>query len=140
MSTPTARSKAFKELQLYSPANLKGSSKRFLPHWNSHSQTLSVGKQIIKQLRRPASSQSLILNAFEEEGWITCIDDPLHPRDGIEPKSRLHSTINCLNRGLIPLIHFHSNGNGRAICWRWTADRNSLQPARRNRSKKRSRR
>jgi hypothetical protein len=104
------------------------------PHWNKQSQILSFGSEVIKQLRRPSTSQLTILNAFEEEDWAHCIDDPLRPKEGVDPKMRLHSAINNLNRGLVPVIHFHSNGNGRGICWR----RNDVAgDSRSNRAKRR---
>jgi hypothetical protein len=87
------------------------------PTWNATSRTLTLDNQIIKRLRRPAACQVMILDAFEEEGWPESIYDPLPPRDGLDPKRRLHNAINKLNTGLAPVIHFHGNGDGLAVHW-----------------------
>jgi hypothetical protein len=87
------------------------------PTWNPRSRTLTLDGQIIKRLRRPAACQVMILDAFDEEGWPESIYDPLPPRDGIDPKRRLHNAINKLNAGLARVIHFYGNGDGLAVCW-----------------------
>lgn len=91
------------------------------PHWDHCSRTLAVNGRIVKRLQRPASSQAAVLNAFEEEGWPESVYDPLPPCPGIAPKRRLHNTINKLNTGLAPVIHFYGNGEGLAVCWKWIA-------------------
>ena len=95
--------------------SVKSSSAR--PHWDTVSRILHVGDKIVKRLRRPASSQATILDAFEEEGWPPSIYDPLPPHGDIAPKRRLHNAINKLNSGLAPVIHFSGNGDGLAVCW-----------------------
>jgi hypothetical protein len=94
--------------------------KRPLPvlHWDSVTRQLWFGKDLIKQFKVPAKNQELVLAAFAEEGWPPCIDDPLPPQDGIDAKTRLHDTINRLNRShKHQRIRFHGNGNGLAVHW-----------------------
>jgi hypothetical protein len=88
-----------------------------VPHWDRRSRVLRVGDKVAKHLNRPAKSQVIILDAFEEEGWPQSIYDPLPPAAGIATKRRLHNAINRLNNGLLPVIRFHGNGDGQAICW-----------------------
>jgi hypothetical protein len=88
------------------------------PYWDASSRILQFKSQIIKQYRVPAPNQELVLSAFEEEGWPQRIDDPLPPTDDIDPRQRLHDTINRLNRNQQHrLIQFLGNGNGRAVKW-----------------------
>ena len=89
-----------------------------VPLWDSVRRELRYGNQIVKRYRVPAANQELILAAFQEEGWPQFIDDPLPPRDELDPKRRLQATIKSLNRNqLVPLIRFHGNGNGLQIYW-----------------------
>jgi hypothetical protein len=93
--------------------------RRSTPHWDAKSRTLWFGPTLIKDFNVPARNQELILAAFEEQNWPDCIDDPLSPAPGIEPKRRLHDTIIRLNRShKRRLIRFGGNGNGLAIVWR----------------------
>ena len=89
-----------------------------LPRWDSDSRVLTLGGRVVKQFRQPAEEQDLILTAFQEEGWPQRISDPLPPKEGIDPKQRLHSTIRRLNRHQKhKLITFHGNGTGDGIGW-----------------------
>jgi hypothetical protein len=73
---------------------------------------------LIKEFRRPAINQELVLAVLEEEGWPPQIDDPLPPVDNIDPKVRLHDTIKGLNRHhMYQIIHFRGDGTGRGIRW-----------------------
>jgi hypothetical protein len=66
----------------------------------------------------PAANQEIILQAFQEERWPACIDDPLPPHPCIDPKRRLHDTLNSLNRHQRePFIHFFGNGKGEGVRW-----------------------
>lgn len=101
------------------PGN-NGSSQRLQqkPHWDPRTRQLTLGEEIVKELRRPAQNQELVLAAFERSGWAACIDDPLAPELPTEAKKRLHNTINNLNRHhLSYLIRFYANGNGTGIRW-----------------------
>lgn len=75
----------------------------------------------LKQLAANASTQRLVLEAFEEDGWPGRIDDPLPPKRSLLPAARLRETVRNLNRGLRPgTIRFHSDGTGTGICWQPT--------------------
>jgi hypothetical protein len=88
------------------------------PVWDSVRRELRYRNRIVKRYRVPAANQELILAAFQEEGWPQFIDDPLPPRDELDPKRRLQATIKSLNRNqLVRLIRFHGNGNGLQIYW-----------------------
>jgi len=106
------------------------------PCWDRVTRRLLLGEQVIKHYRVPAPCQESILDAFEEEAWPTYIDDPLPPVAGLGVKSRLHSTINKLNKHhRVPLIRFVGNGNGNGIGWVWVKtppepNADSLRPRR----------
>jgi len=93
-------------------------SRRSIPHWDAKTRTLWLGATLIKDFKVPAKNQEIVLSAFEEQGWPECIDDPLPPAGGINPKRRLHDTIIRLNRShKHRLIRFGGNGNGLAVIW-----------------------
>lgn len=86
------------------------------PVWDAEVQELRVGGRLVKQFRGPASNQMLILAAFQETNWPRRIDDPLRPSPEIDPKKRLHDTINALNRNQkSQLIQFAGDGTGRGV-------------------------
>src|ERR1043165_5561654 len=100
-----------------------------LPCWNAKLRELRVGGLLVKQFRVPAANQELILDAFQEEGWPSHLDDPLPPQTGMDPKRRLHETIDRLNRSQKHrLIRFHGDGTGRGVRWELleTADRSPI--------------
>lgn len=73
---------------------------------------------LAKRLARPAPSQDCMLAAFEEDGWVRAIGDPLPFVEGIAPKRRLKTEIRHLNACQVnPLIRFRGNGDG--ICWEY---------------------
>jgi hypothetical protein len=90
-----------------------------LPRWECESRALYLGSQVVKRYRRPLpTNQEIILMAFQEEGWPCRIDDPLPPRAELDPKYRLHFTIQCLNQRQQPhLIRFFGDGTGEGVCW-----------------------
>src|SRR5262249_56888891 len=74
--------------------------------------------QLVKQFKVPAANQEIVLVAFEEESWPARIDDPLPLVPALEPKRRLHDTINSLNpHQRAPLLRFFGDGSGEAVCW-----------------------
>ena len=88
------------------------------PSWNAASRTLCVGNRLVRRFRWAAPNQEFVLTSFQEEGWPRRIDDPLPPRDEMDPKIRLRDTITCLNRGQKPCqIRFHGDGAGRGVLW-----------------------
>ncbi len=97
------------------------------PHWDARARELWLGKQLVKQFRRPAINQVQILEAFEEEGWPRSIDDPL-PGEGPEAKKRLENAIQRLNYDQVRgLLRFESNGNGDGIRWEAFGDESDAE-------------
>jgi hypothetical protein len=91
-----------------------------MPQWAAEYRLLRVGERVIKEFRFPAFNQIAILAAFQKEGWPHRIDDPLPPRNDIDPKCRLHDTIKRLNRHHKDrLIRFMGDGTGEGICWEY---------------------
>lgn len=89
-----------------------------VPCWDGQRRELRVGPIVVKRFRVPALNQETILAAFEEESWTLHIDDPLPPVSQIDPKRRLHSSIQCLNRNQkTHLLHFHGDGTGCGLRW-----------------------
>ncbi len=89
-----------------------------VPTWDFARRLLAFNDQVVKQFKRKAVNQELILSAFQEEGWPTRIDDPLTPQPTIDEKRRLADAIKSLNRNqLTNHIRFHGDGSGQAIIW-----------------------
>ncbi|HQU43296.1 MAG TPA: hypothetical protein PK867_10820 [Pirellulales bacterium] len=89
-----------------------------VPTWDRDRQQLRVGRSVVKEFKVPAPNQETILAAFQEENWPPRIDDPLPPAPDIEPKRRLHDTINSLNRNQKePLLRFFGDGSGQGARW-----------------------
>ena len=88
------------------------------PRWDRDRRELRMGDVVIKRFKMPARNQEVVLVVFQEEGWPVRIDDPL-PRHGeLDPKRRLHDTINALNRNQkAELIRFQGDGVAQGICW-----------------------
>jgi len=93
-------------------------NERSKPIWDQQRRELCFRNQLIKRFRVPAPNQEMVLQAFQEEAWPSCIDDPLPPQKGISSKGRLLTTVKSLNRSqLVPLLSFHGNGNGMQVSW-----------------------
>ncbi len=89
-----------------------------VPVWDRDRQELRLGKTVIKQFKVPAPNQELVLASFQEDAWPVRIDDPLPPNVEIDPKRRLHDTINSLNRNQKQnLIRFMGDGRGQGVRW-----------------------
>jgi len=94
------------------------SIRRLLPTWDPDLQQLRLGDTLVKEFKVPAANQEQVLAVFEEEGWPVHIDDPLPPRLDQDPKQRLHTTINALNRNQKnQLIRFRGDGRGQGVRW-----------------------
>lgn len=88
------------------------------PCWDRDRKELRVGRQVVKRFKATAANQEVILATFQEENWPVRIDDPLPPRADIDPKRRLHDTINSLNRSRrVRLISFLGDGSGQGVRW-----------------------
>ena len=60
-------------------AESNGHAGTLTPTWDSDRQQLRVGRVIVKEFKVPAANQEAILAAFQEEGWVPRIDDPVGP-------------------------------------------------------------
>jgi hypothetical protein len=87
------------------------------PRWDAKAQQLTFAGRLVKTYRQPAANQGLILAAFEEESWPSCIDDPLPFEAEIDPPKRLQDTVRRLNEQPLPVLLFHANGSGEGVCW-----------------------
>ena len=70
------------------------------PKWNRDLRILSFDCQIVKQFKRAAPNQELLLSAFQESGWPNKIDDPLPQDFCVPPEHRLRETVKSLNKAL----------------------------------------
>jgi hypothetical protein len=72
----------------------------------------------LKRFGRPAPDVELILEALQEQNWIPFIDDPLPPKDGRDPKRRLHRAIQNFNLRLdLRLLRLRGDGTGTRVGW-----------------------
>ncbi len=100
-----------------------------VPVWDRERQVLHLGGLVVKQFKTPAPNQEAVLSAFQEEGWPPRIDDPIPPQLNQDAKTRLHDTINGLNRNQKhPLIRFLGDGSGQGIRWELIRDLFSSVP------------
>jgi hypothetical protein len=89
-----------------------------VPHWNAELKVLTFRGLVVKEFRRPAPVQFLILAAFQEELWPRRIDDPLPPHPEHDSVARLHDAAKQLNRSHAHrLLRFGADGSGEGICW-----------------------
>ncbi len=89
------------------------------PRWDATRRELSLAGVTVKHFRVPARNQEIILTVFEEECWPEHIDDPLPFSNDVDSHTRLHDTINRLNRcQSTPLLNFRSNGTGSGVFWK----------------------
>ena len=104
--------------QLFVLGESSESAPLVVPKWDRELQELRLGESIVKRFKVPAPNQEMILAVFEEENWPVYIDDPLTPHPAIDPRRRLHDTINSLNRNQkANLIQFRGNGSGDGVRW-----------------------
>ena len=86
------------------------------PVWDRERRELRFGDIVVKRFKWPAENQELVLDAFEDLGWPTRIDNPLKEHPTICPKRRLHDTLKCLNRKQVnALIKFRGDGTGLGV-------------------------
>jgi hypothetical protein len=103
-------------------ADIPSAREPIKPHWDAVSRKLWYGDMLVKRFRVPAEAQCLILTVFQEEGWPSCIDDPLPCDDRSNSWHRLKKAIHMLNESQEnPLITFHGNGTGDGVCWEYEA-------------------
>lgn len=85
------------------------------PQWHREIGELRFGKRLLRRVRRmsPPTNIEQILDAFEEAGWPTEIENPL-PYQQVQ--QQLHQALRTLNKDL-KKIRFHSRSGGRFIFW-----------------------
>jgi hypothetical protein len=89
-----------------------------VPAYHRDERVFTWGEHVLKRFRQPAVNQELVLISAEELDWPEWFDDPLHRKNGHNPKTLLHDTIKDLNRRQSEwLIHFKGDGSGRRIGW-----------------------
>ena len=89
-----------------------------LPHWDQQRRELWLGVHLVKRFRLPSVNQERILAAFEEQGWPPSIDDPLPGDPELNSRTRLHTTLQSLNRRQSQrLLHFGGDGTGQRVLW-----------------------
>jgi len=98
------------------------------PCWDKDRRALWFDGELVKQFKVPAQNQETILATFEEEKWPPRVDDPLSMHFNIDPKRRLHDTINSLNRNQrVNRLRFLGDGSGQAILWEPIAAADNLE-------------
>jgi hypothetical protein len=103
-------------IRLHEDAKQNGA--HHVPSWDVDRHTLTFDGRIVKQFKRHAVNQEIVLSAFQEEGWPERIDDPLAPSPTLVSKRRLCDTIKCLNRRQEhKLIYFRGDGTGEGVIW-----------------------
>jgi hypothetical protein len=70
-----------------------------IPKWNAETRELWWHGHLIKRFRVPALSQEMILAAFEEDGWLRRIDDPLPRLLESDTSDRLREAVRGLTAG-----------------------------------------
>lgn len=89
-----------------------------IPEWDRNSRRLRLRGVLVKWFKWQAANQEAVLNAFQEDGWPSRIDDPLRPHPEQDSKRRLSDTIKGLNKKQAnELIRFHGDGTGEGIVW-----------------------
>ena len=121
LGSPHGKLPAFESIAFQVKANQRGNYRKtpiVKPGWDATRRELTVAGLIVKRFRVPARNQETILDAFEEEGWVEHIRDPLPSTPDIDAPTRLHDAINRLNRCQInPIIRFHGDGKGNGVFW-----------------------
>ncbi len=118
----TARRKIQPELESdimnRKPGNLRNESQHTnprKPHWDPDRRELTLGENVVKKFKWPATNQERLLEAFQVENWPSKIDDPLPPEGDVCPRRRLHDTIKCLNKTTKEKIRFRGDGTGKGV-------------------------
>lgn len=106
--------------------DLVGGGVSLKPCWDKSRSELRLRSLLIKRFRVPAPNQERVLDAFQEEGWPSRIDDPLPPSGNRPAKQRLRETVASLNRHQsTACLEFESDGKGLGICFRIMVPRSS---------------
>jgi hypothetical protein len=91
---------------------------QLLPSYDGQQRLFHWGTHVIKQFQQPAANQVLVLQAEQELGWPSWLDNPLPGGQGKNPKVRLHDTIKDLNRRQrAEVLQFKGDGTGTRLGW-----------------------
>ena len=72
----------------------------------------------LDQLPTSYAKRPLVFDSFEDQGWPSCIDDPLPRKAATNRKKRRRAVIQALNRGQHPRrIWFRADGTSEGIRW-----------------------
>ncbi|VTS01500.1 Uncharacterized protein OS=Rhodopirellula maiorica SM1 GN=RMSM_02710 PE=4 SV=1 [Gemmata massiliana] len=96
-----------------STSSASSSKDRERPVWDKTARALRFGDFVCKRFKRPAPSQEVLLDVFQEEGWPDAIDNPFPPSKGTR---KLDNAIDSLNNRL-EHIRFHLNGSNTGAYW-----------------------
>ena len=89
-----------------------------VPVWKPDQRSLFFDGVLIKRYRCPARNQEIVLSAFQEDGWVARIDDPLPTKNEVDRKQRLQDTIKGLNRNRkSETLTFTGDGTASGIIW-----------------------
>lgn len=88
-----------------------------VPQWDPDTLKLTRAGIVLKHVRSRTIAANVVrvLDAFEEQGWPSRIDDPMP--DGPD-QMRLHATILSLNTRLSQ-VRFHADGSASGITWEY---------------------
>ena len=90
-------------------------SKERKPVWDKLRRELRFDGELVKRFKWPAENQMRVLDAFQEQGWPSHIQDPLLP-PVLNAKQRLQDTLFCLNaRHPVNVIRFRGDGTGKGV-------------------------
>jgi hypothetical protein len=89
------------------------------PRWDPQKRQLWYGTVLVKQLKRLAPDQQLVLEAFQQAGWPEAISNPLAGETDAERRGRLRHVVKRLNRRRASdVLWFELARGGRGLRWR----------------------
>jgi hypothetical protein len=89
-----------------------------IPIWDHNRRELWFGGCLIKRFKVRAPNQERILDAFQEEAWPSCIDNPFPGGLKAAAYEQLHDAIKNLNRHMLcQRLRFHGDGSGLRARW-----------------------
>ncbi len=88
------------------------------PHWDKDARRLTYRGELVREVKRPGQATNIvaILDAFEEAGWPSRIDDP-RGRDKNDESRR--KDVESLNKKLLKsVMRFECDGTGTGFLWK----------------------
>jgi hypothetical protein len=91
----------------------------YKPKWDKTRGKLYCGQTVLLSVRRPASFQWLLLDAFQQRHWRQHVENPLVGTRGYRHE-RLLQTVKDLNRRQKPRrLRFVVEADGQTVSWHW---------------------